>query len=62
MSSTASLTANRMTICVTSRHREFILAGVRRYRIGVSEYVRRIFDQAVDEFERAEAERPSKSQ
>ena len=56
------LTAQRMTVCITERQKEFILTGVRRYRIGVSEYVRRLFDQAVDEHERAEAEKSGRPQ
>jgi hypothetical protein len=44
--------SNRLTVCVSSRHREFILAGVQRYRLNTSEYVRRLLDIVMDEVER----------
>lgn len=49
MSSTSSVYVNRITVCLTTPQREFLSAGVRRYGIGLSEYMRRILDQVLED-------------
>jgi hypothetical protein len=34
-----------MSVCVTWDHREFLTAGANYYRIGVSEFLRRVLDK-----------------
>ena len=58
MGATASTYANKITVCLTTNQREFVVAGMRRYQIGLSEYVRRVFDQVI---EKEEDERHRKS-
>ena len=48
MGHTASVYANRLTVCVTSQQRDFIFAGMRRHQIGMSEYMRRLLDRLMD--------------
>ena len=48
MGTTASVYANRITVCLTARQREFLFAGMRHHQLGLSEYVRRLFDQLME--------------
>jgi hypothetical protein len=48
MGSTASAYANRITVCVTDRHREFLFSGKRNYQVNMSDFVRRLLDRVIE--------------
>lgn len=48
MGMTASASANRVTVWLTNRQHDYVLAGMRRFGIGLSEFVRRKFDEVID--------------
>lgn len=45
--STASVVANRVTVCLTWEQKRFIQNGSQRFRIGFSEYLRRVLDEHI---------------
>ena len=47
MLSTASLSQNRVNVCLAWEQREYIRLGASLYQIGFSEYLRRILDQHI---------------
>jgi len=57
MGMTGSVLANRVTIWLTERQREYVFAGMRRCGIGLSEFVRRKFDEIIDAEEEPEIPR-----
>jgi hypothetical protein len=47
MGSTASLFVNRITVCITTKQREFLFSGMREHGIGLSEFTRRVLDEVL---------------
>jgi hypothetical protein len=47
MAGTASLSQNRVNVCLAWEQREYIRLGAALYQIGFSEYLRRVLDQHI---------------
>ena len=53
-----SMLSNRIQVFLTTRQRNFIAEGMRYHQLGLSEYIRRIFDQVIaDDQMKQEADR-----
>lgn len=47
MAHTSSITDNRVTVSITWDQRRYIKEGAARFRIGFSEYLRRLLDKEI---------------